>query len=182
MATSNIVIVGAGYAGLGAWQSLSAKLDAKKHKLVLINPRPYFTHLPAALRMVATAEGKLEDQILMPLTDAKYNTGNEKLIIASVTSIVEQGNEGGHLVLDNGEKVDYSILILATGMLWNGPLALPNTKTEAVGVVTSWREKFAKANDIVLVGGGSVGLGAFLFRVMQGRCRLIYCYRTGWGN
>ncbi|KJA17680.1 hypothetical protein HYPSUDRAFT_1008823 [Hypholoma sublateritium FD-334 SS-4] len=154
----NVVIVGAGYAGLNAWLSLSNKLDVKKHNLVLINPRPYFTHFPAALRMATTAEGKLEDKILMPLIDSKYNTGNKKLIIASVTSIVEQGNEGGHLVLDNGEKVEYSILILATGMGWDGPLALPDTKAEAVGVVTSWREKFAQANDIVLVGGGSIGL------------------------
>ncbi|KJA18861.1 hypothetical protein HYPSUDRAFT_190500 [Hypholoma sublateritium FD-334 SS-4] len=154
----NIVIVGAGYAGLSAWIPLSTKLDAQKHTLVLINPRPYFTHLPAALRMATTAEGALEDEILIPLSDAKYNTGNRKLIIAAVTSIVERGNEGGHLVLDSGETVEYSILILATGALWDGPLALPNTKAEAVGVVTSWREKFAQANDIVLVGGGSVGL------------------------
>lgn len=160
----NVVIVGAGYAGLAAWLSLSTQLDAKKHNLVLVNPRPYFTHFPAALRMATTAEGTLEDQILMPLTDAKYNTGNKKLIIASVTSIVEEGNEGGHLVLDNDEKVEYSILILATGTLWDGPLALPNTKAAAVGVVNSWREKIAKANDIVLVGGGSIGLGEIFYR------------------
>lgn len=112
--------------------------------------------------MLVTAEGKLEDVVLMPLSEAKYNTGNKKLIIASVTSIAEQGSEGGYLDLDNGDKVDYSVLVLASGTIYEGPFAIPDTKAEAVAFATSWRERFAKANDIVLVGGGGVGLGGLV--------------------
>ncbi|KAF8181636.1 hypothetical protein BJ912DRAFT_979622 [Pholiota molesta] len=156
----NIVIVGGGTAGISAWNELAPLLDATRHNLVLVTARPYFTALPAALRMVVTAEGNLEDSILLPLGE-KFNTGNKKLVIGSVTSIVESekgNNQGGYVVLDNGEKVEYSILILAPGNRWEGPLDLPNTKAEAVEVINSWRSRFAKAENIVLVGGGAVGL------------------------
>ncbi|KAF8178481.1 hypothetical protein BJ912DRAFT_983962 [Pholiota molesta] len=153
----NIVIVGGGVAGISAWNELAPHLDATRHDLVLVTARPYFTAQQAALRMVVSAEGNLEDTILLPLGE-KFNTGNKKLIIGSVTSIVEKDNQGGHVVLDNGEKVEYSILILAPGTRWEGPLDLPNTKAEAVEVINSWRSRFAKAENIVLVGGGAVGL------------------------
>ena len=61
--------------------------------------------------------------------------------------------------LDNGDKVDYSVLVLASGTTYEGPFSIPDTKSGAVAFITSWRERFAKANDIVLVGGGAVGLG-----------------------
>ncbi|KJA15813.1 hypothetical protein HYPSUDRAFT_1066992 [Hypholoma sublateritium FD-334 SS-4] len=154
----NIVIVGGGFAGLNAWKALSARLDATQHNLVLVTSRPYFTYYPGTARMVTTAEGKLEDVVLMPLSEARYNTGNKKLIIASVTSVVEQGSVGGYLDLDNGDKVDYSVLVLASGTTYEGPFSIPDTKSGAVAFITSWRERFAKANDIVLVGGGAVGL------------------------
>jgi NADH dehydrogenase FAD-containing subunit len=156
----NIVIVGGGTAGISAWNELAPLLDATRHNLVLVTARPYFTALPAALRMVVTAEGNLEDSILLPLGE-KFNTGNKKLVIGSVISIVEseKGNQGGYVVLDNGEKVEYSILILAPGYRWEGPLDLPNTKAEAKEVINSWRSRFEKAENIVLVGGGAVGLG-----------------------
>lgn len=155
----NIVIVGGGCVGLNAWKELSTQLDANTHNLVLVTPRPHFTHLPATVRMVVTAEGKLEDSIFMPLSGEKFNTGNNKLIIASVTSIVEQENQGGYLVLDRGDKVDYSVLILTPGSIWDGPFALPNTKSEIAETVNSWRERFANAQKIVIIGGGAIGLG-----------------------
>ena len=163
----NIVIVGAGFAGLNAWKTLSTRLGATQHSLVLVTSRPYFTYYPGTARMVVTAEGKLEDAVLIPLSEAKYNTGNKKLIIASVTSIVEQGVEGGYLELDNGDKLDYSVLILASGVTYQGPFAIPDTKAEAVAFTTSWRERFAKGNDIVIVGGGAVGLGTFANMAMK---------------
>ncbi|KAF9471447.1 FAD/NAD(P)-binding domain-containing protein [Pholiota conissans] len=153
----NIVIVGGGGAGIATWNALSTRLDAKKHNLILVTSRPFFTHLPAGHRMAVTSKGHLEDCALMPLGE-KFNTGNKKLIVASVTSIVDQDQQGGYVVLDNGEKVEYSILILAPGTRWEGPLDLPNTKAEAVEVLNTWRSRFAKAENIVLVGGGAVGL------------------------
>lgn len=176
----NIVIVGGGMAGISAWNELAPHLDATKHNLVLVTSRPFFTALPAALRMVVTAEGKFEDLILLPLGE-KFNTGNKKLIIGSVTSIVEKDNQGGHVVLDNGEKVEYSILILAPGNRWEGPLDLPNTKAEADEVINSWRSRFAKAENIVLVGGGAVGLGMSP-RLYFPRPFLTPLFRARWGN
>lgn len=168
----NIVIVGAGFAGLSTWKALAPLVDAStEYNLILISARPYFYYLPASCRMLVTSEGHLEDAVLMPLPAEKYNTGNKKLIIASVTRIVEEpkenatGGAGGYVHLDNGEKVEYAVLALAPGSLWDseGPCALPFGRKEALDAVGGWRARFEGAKEVVIIGGGAVGLGAYLF-------------------
>ncbi|KDR73138.1 hypothetical protein GALMADRAFT_125165 [Galerina marginata CBS 339.88] len=152
----NIVIVGGGSVGLTTFDAIAATLDASKYNLVLITPRPFYTHLIAGLRMVVTSEGGLEDRILMPL-DKKFDADHKKLIVAEVTSITDDGAKDQHVTLDNGETVPFFILVLGPGSLWEGPLAFSNTKAEILESVQSWREKFKNAKDIVLVGGGAIG-------------------------
>ena len=67
---------------------------------------------------------------------------------------------GGHLELENGETVPFSYLILATGSRWEGPVSpLNNNKISLKDSLEGWRAKFDKAQDIVLVGAGAIGLG-----------------------
>lgn len=155
----NIVIVGAGNGGLNVFLGLSPILDAKKYNLILINNRSFFIHRPAGLRMVVTSEGKLEDRILMPLDDARFNTGNKKLIVGQVVSIVDDDNKGHYVVLENGEQVEFSILVLAPGSTWDGPLDFANTKSDIVPSMETWRNRFRDSRDIVIVGGGAIGTG-----------------------
>ena len=154
----NVVVVGGGGAGAFVIQNLSAKLDPAKYNLILITPRPYFLHLIAAIRMVVTSEGKLEDRVAIPL-DKTFVNGNGKMLVGKVVSISNEGEKGGHVTLASGETVDYSILVLATGSNWEGPLAIPDGKAELDKWVKTWRSKFEKAEDILLVGGGAVGVG-----------------------
>lgn len=156
----NIVVVGGGGAGTPIVRGLSAKLDPAKYNLILITSRPYYVHLLAAIRMVVTDEGSLEDAALMPY-DKTFVNGNGSLKVGTVTGIKPNGagKEGGEVVLQNGESVAYSILVLAPGSTWEGPLALPNTKPETVEWVKEWRATFDEANNIVLAGGGAVGIG-----------------------
>ncbi|KAH9476010.1 Ferroptosis suppressor protein 1 [Psilocybe cubensis] len=156
--SQNIVIVGAGFGGLTIYNELVTKVDSSKYNLILINNRSFFTHRPAGLRLIATAEGKLEDTALIPLKDSRFNTGNRKLVVGEVTSIVDDDTKGHYVVLNSGEQIDFSILILSPGSNWDGPLAFGNTKAEIVELATTWRTRFEKANDIVIVGGGSIGL------------------------
>lgn len=156
--TKNVVVVGAGHAGTLLIQKLSAKLDRSKYNLILITPRPYFFHIIAGIRMVVTSEGKLEDRGVIPL-DRTFTNGNGKMVVGKVVSISDVGEKGGHVTLDNGETVDYSILILASGSIWEGPLGVPDGKQELNQWVNKWRSKFEKAEDIMLVGGGTVGVG-----------------------
>ncbi|KAF8648461.1 hypothetical protein AX16_006264 [Volvariella volvacea WC 439] len=154
----NVVIVGSGGAGARIANALSANLDKNKYNLLLVTSRPYYVHLVACLRMVVSSEEALEDRILIPL-DKNFVNGNGSVVVGTVVSVKqsESGN-GGHVVLDNGEAIEYSVLVLATGSTWEGPLNLPSTKAETKEWAHKWRKQFADAEDIVFVGGGAVGI------------------------
>ncbi|KAI0917655.1 hypothetical protein AcW1_007196 [Taiwanofungus camphoratus] len=62
----SIVIVGGGYVGSLLTRELSAKLNASKYDLIMINERPYTIHLIAAAHMTVFEEGRLEDSALIP--------------------------------------------------------------------------------------------------------------------
>ena len=49
-------------------------------------------------------------------------------------------------------------LVLATGSKWSGPTDLPDSEADLRQFASQWREKFKAAEDIVVVGGGAVGV------------------------
>ncbi|KAK0481558.1 hypothetical protein IW261DRAFT_1471290 [Armillaria novae-zelandiae] len=152
----NVVVVGGGY-GASAARRLSAKLDASKYNLILINSRPYRFHLPAFIRLVVSDIDNLE-KTAMAGYDKLFHNNNGTFIQASVTGIQKSETVGGSVILDNGEKVPFHVLILATGSTWSGPLGFPDAKDDISTFLTSERSKFQDADSIVLVGGGSVGI------------------------
>jgi apoptosis-inducing factor 2 len=160
----HIVIIGAGAAGLGIAQDLDKALDPTKHALTLVSQTDYYRHHPAALRTLVTADGELEKAICLPYdktfgkntSEGKGRVGAVK--IAKVASVEEsEGGEGGDVLLANGERVPWDILVVTTGSVWNGPLRWPEKSAEVGEFLKDWRAKFATARSIVLVGGGSVG-------------------------
>jgi len=165
--SSNIVIVGAGSAGFLLFRDLSAKLSDTDYNLIVVEPRNFVVHLPSTIRMVVTPEGGYENKSIM---DHPSTLTSEKVrfVYAEVTSIVD-GSDGGRVELNNGESVDYSILILATGSRWAGPLAFGTTKKQVLESVNSWRTKFAEAQDVVFVGGGAIGFGEITLRLQKTR-------------
>jgi hypothetical protein len=60
MSKTRVVIIGGGTAGAGLTKLLSAKLDASRHELTLINPRPFDAWYIALLRPSVTEEGNLQ--------------------------------------------------------------------------------------------------------------------------
>ena len=71
-------------------------------------------------------------------------------------------NEDGHngyVVLEDGEKVLYDALILATGSKHSGPVDFPDDPTQCLAHIECWRTKFMEAKDVMLVGGGGVAVG-----------------------
>ena len=170
-----VVIVGGGCAGILTRNTLAAKIGLTSSiKIVLITPRPYHNHLPGTLRMLVSNEGHLEERNFMYFPD-EFNAGNKEVIIAKVVSIVDEGNNR-HVVLDNGETVAYTVLLFTPGSVWEGPVAFPQEKDGDLDWVKTWRDRFEKANEIVLVGGGSVSIGtchanAFDLNIVDGDCR-----------
>jgi NADH dehydrogenase FAD-containing subunit len=69
-----------------------------------------------------------------------------------------KGTEGGQIVFEDGEKLSYDVLVLATGSHWPGPLDFPDDKAEWKQFVDQWRDKFGAAKDVTLVGGGAIGV------------------------
>ncbi|KAF8995164.1 FAD/NAD-P-binding domain-containing protein [Cyathus striatus] len=155
-----VVVVGGGGAGAPTVRELSARLDPDRFNLILITARPFYIHLPACIRMAVTADGRLENRSLMPY-DQNFVKGNGKLVIGKVVSIARSEDEdkpGGYVTLENGEKIDYSVLVLTPGSIWEGPLSFPDKKPDVLKWLADWRKKFEDAQEILLVGGGAIGI------------------------
>ncbi|KAJ3506388.1 hypothetical protein NLJ89_g6897 [Agrocybe chaxingu] len=158
MSSKNIVIVGGGTAGLNVFNGLAAKLaTSTTTSIILVTPRPHYTSLPATIRMVVTAEGELEKHALMSFPES-FNQGNKKVVLAKAVSIEDDETKGRFVTLDNGEKIEFSVLVLAPGSKWEGPLDFPESVDGQLQWTKDWREKFAKAKSVALVGGGAIGI------------------------
>lgn len=157
----NIVIVGGGAAGGTVGRELSKKLNASQYEIILIDARPFYSYLPAMARVAVTAEESLEDKALFGFENL-FHKGNGKVKHGKVVSIAETApGQGGEVVLEDGERIPYSALLLATGAVWPDVIQLPETDSATKSHLSSWRSKFEKANHVVIVGGGAVGLGKF---------------------
>jgi len=109
--------------------------------------------------MAVSSEGELEKSALLPYDKlfVKPNIGTVK--VGTVTGIEKNaGGAGGDIVLADGEKVHYDVLVLTPGSKWTGVSAHPTDKTEALEFVNAWRKRFQDAKSVVIVGGGAVGI------------------------
>lgn len=176
----NVVVIGGGGAGAQVARLLSIELDPKKYNLIMVTARPYYTHLPAWIRMSVSSEGNLEDRAHVTY-NYNFTNGNGQLIVGKVTSITtEEGDKEGYLTLDTGETVDYTVLVLTPGSLWEGPLNIPDTKQATADHLQQWRKTFEESNDILLVGGGAVSLGEYLFCIKTCSCADKRTHRICW--
>jgi NADH dehydrogenase FAD-containing subunit len=151
----SVVVVGGGHAGTAIARRLSTKLDKSSHSLTLISPRPFLVFRPALVRITVTGDQDLASQALMPY-DHLFANGNGKVVIGTVEKVEDQ-KEGGNVVLTNGEKVFYNVLVLATGSNWN-IVDTPNTQKEVSEWINENSSNISDANRIVLVGGGAIGV------------------------
>jgi NADH dehydrogenase FAD-containing subunit len=160
MSKTSVVVVGGGYAGSAIARALSAKLDAAKYNLILINNRPFNIYRLGSARMVVSSHDKLEEKALIPFDNIFIN-GNGSLKVETVTAIEKtHGKRGGNVVLLSGENVSFDVLVLAPGSTWAGPLDFPDGEGEVTTFIKQWRDRFEQAQHVVLGGGGAVGIGA----------------------
>ncbi|THV02169.1 FAD/NAD-P-binding domain-containing protein [Dendrothele bispora CBS 962.96] len=157
-----VVIVGGGQAGAAIARPLSKALSPETHRIIVINPRPYRIILPATLRLVASDQNDLENPekgALVPY-DKLFLQDNGEVIHASVTEVIQKpGEKTGFVKLNTGEEIEYHALVLASGSQWGGPINFPEgDKTMLLDYIADRREEIARAKDILIVGGGSVGI------------------------
>jgi len=176
----NVVIVGGGGAGVQVARLLSMELDPTKYNIILVTARPYYTHLPAWIRMSVSSKGNLEDRAHITY-NYNFVNGNGQFVIAKVVSITtEQGDQEGFLTLDTGETLHYTVLVLTPGSLWEGPLNIPDSKAATIDHLRDWRKTFEESNDILLVGGGAVALGGRCFCIKAIVCADQWTHRICW--
>jgi len=161
---TSVVIVGAGFAGVTIAAALDKALDPARHTLTLISQTDYIRHHPAALRAVVTAEGNLEKDMCLPYDsvfgkDKKGGSGRVGTVKFGQLRSIEEKDDGagGFVVLDNGQRVEWDYLTIATGSEWNGPLRWPQRLESVTSYLDGWRSKFAQAQNILVVGCGAVG-------------------------
>jgi hypothetical protein len=176
----SVVVVGGGAAGANISRLLSSKINASTTSLTLVTARPFILHNPACIRLTTTAEGKLEDTVLIPYDSLLVN-GNGTIKVGRVTAIEPGKESSGSVVLSTGERIHYDILVLAPGAEWQGPLAFPDDRAAVLEHIKSWRRKIENADGIILAGGGAVGCGTlFCLTVRLLGLSLIICFRIRW--
>lgn len=154
----NIVIVGGGLSGTSLAKELSAKLDHSKYNLVVVETRPYLIYVVGGARMTVTTEDGAVDNYLFNY-DKLLPAGKGSVKNAKVEKIVPNADgNGGELELSGGEVLPYRFLVLATGSKWTGPVDFPEDDADIRQFVSQWQQRFKTAEDVVIVGGGAVGI------------------------
>mmetsp|Transcript_10480 Transcript_10480/g.28695 ORF Transcript_10480/g.28695 Transcript_10480/m.28695 type:complete len:419 (+) Transcript_10480:87-1343(+) len=157
----NLVIVGAGYAGMGVARAL-AKDPAFDGSITVVDPRESLHHNLGFLR--AAADPRWTPNMLVPRSIAGVTHQR-----AEVTSVTDEA-----VTCDDGSVLPYDYLVFATGSDYNSPGKLPmsvRTDEEAKAYLARVNEAIKKASKITIVGGGPVGceLAGELTEVVTGK-------------
>ncbi|KAG9008496.1 hypothetical protein FRB94_013220 [Tulasnella sp. JGI-2019a] len=148
-----ILILGGGPAGVTVASSLSQSLDACSFTIQLVTERSFAVIWPGMLRGLTTSEGGFDERSLV---------GYEKLFAPGKPGEVIVGTavgvNDGTVYLQDGRALPYDWLVLATGTTRDGPLALPLERDDARRWIQDWHSKITDAQEIVVIGGGAVGI------------------------
>ncbi|CAE6418875.1 unnamed protein product, partial [Rhizoctonia solani] len=140
-----------GGAGVPLVQALQKHINSATHQIVVIEKRDYFAHWPALVRAAVTDDGSIDERGLVP-NDRVFDS-TIKVVRSNIKQITP-----AEVITESDEVVPYEHLVLATGSIWTGPLALPDKRDDAVQHFKSFKKQLAAAEHILIVGGGSVGL------------------------
>ncbi|XP_072033678.1 ferroptosis suppressor protein 1-like [Amphiura filiformis] len=143
----HVVIVGGGYGGITLANHLKGKC-----KFTLIDPRETFHHTIGGLR--AVVEKGYSNLIFIPYAP----TFGESFKQGKAVSVDTTAKK---VVLETGDEISYDYLVLATGSSGVFPVKIDLSVTdasEAMEMYNSYVDKIDAAKDIVIIGGGPVGI------------------------
>ena len=143
-------------------RSFAKKLKPERHELILVTARQRFAYLPASLRLLVSRDTPLETVFMS--YDKVFDKFPGQLKIGIATSVeANPGGRGGKVLLEGGEEVLYDVVVIATGSSWEGLVNFPEDEALYKEFIEEWRNKFDQAEDVVIVGGGAVGIGEVSF-------------------
>ncbi|KAL2082941.1 hypothetical protein ACEWY4_020714 [Coilia grayii] len=144
---TQVVVVGGGFGGIAAAQ----QLKSNGIKFILIDLRDAFHHNVASLR--AAVQSGFAQKTFIPYRE----TFGESFVQGQVVKVDTASRV---IVLDDGQEIGYTHLILCTGT--DGPFPGKFNKVASYHTAIEEYEKFVKeiqaAESVVVVGGGSTGV------------------------
>ncbi|KAK4547459.1 hypothetical protein LTR36_001115 [Oleoguttula mirabilis] len=169
--TRNIVILGASFSGLSAAHYLAKHVLPQlqrskdfKYALHLVDPSTHFWwNIAAPREIVSVKEMKHEDCFVPHMDGFKQYTNLKDSIIfhqgsaagldTNLRTVSINTHEGG------SETLEYYALVIATGVRSPSPLTtLHGPHTTTMKALDEMNEKLATAKEIVIAGGGPVGV------------------------
>lgn len=168
MATVNVVIIGASYAGL---QIAHSVLDTPNVRVVLVNPATDFYWNIAAPRIFAKPKAFQTQQYLLPIQDAfsKYPTESFEFILGTATAVdvatktVSVTANGS----DDAKPVSYDYLVIASGSTTASTTgtvtgtSIPfkqSNRDDMRQLIEAAQQQIAGAKEIVIGGAGPIGV------------------------
>jgi 3-phenylpropionate/trans-cinnamate dioxygenase ferredoxin reductase subunit len=152
-----VVIIGGGQGGFQTAASLRAEGYQERITLIADEPGVPYQRPPLSKGFLL---GKQEQRHAELRPAAFYETQRITLITARATAI---DRDLRRVALDSGEHVEYDTLVLATGarnrLLSHEGVAHQHVLyLRTLGEATEIRQRLAAANDVVVIGGGFIGL------------------------
>jgi NADH dehydrogenase FAD-containing subunit len=169
MAPVNVVIVGAGIAGLVVAHSLLQGVpDAK---IVLVNPSQTFYWNLASPRILAKPNAFKPEQYLLPIKDAfaQYSANSFEFVIGTATAINVAAKTVAVTLNGSGDskELSYDHLVIAsgstnpstTGAVTGTSIPFkPSNRDDIKQIVEAAQQQIAHAKEIVIGGAGPVGV------------------------
>ncbi|KAI5480644.1 hypothetical protein MNV49_007571 [Pseudohyphozyma bogoriensis] len=156
-AFKDVVVVGGSYVGMMQAQELISTLP-EGHRVLVIEKKSHFNHLFAFPRYALTSAGDKTHACFIPTT----LVAPHQILHGAVETVTKNS-----LVLDRTVELDgksvkelpFEALVVATGTRLTPPGTLPGeTKLEGIAFLKTHQDAVKKANNIVIIGGGAVGV------------------------
>ncbi|KAH7122192.1 hypothetical protein B0J13DRAFT_567118 [Dactylonectria estremocensis] len=158
-----VVIIGAGYAGIGTAHKLLKYTTPKVKdlKVILISPSTHHYWNIAAVRGVLP--GEIADEELFHAIQTgfdKYSKDAFEFILGTATGIDTASNSVQVDVASDAKTIIYTQLVIATGSSYPGqlPFTTVGTYEDSLGALHSLQRKVTDAKSIVIAGAGPTGV------------------------
>ncbi|KAH7009030.1 hypothetical protein EDB80DRAFT_717782 [Ilyonectria destructans] len=161
--TETVVIIGAGFAGIGTAHKLLKYTSPKVNKLkvILISPSSHHYWNIAAVRGILP--GGFADAELFHAIEAgfeNYSRDTFEFVLGTATGVDTTTNSVHVDVANEVKTITYTHLVIATGSSYPGylPFTTVGTYEESVSALHSLQQEVKAAKSIIIAGGGPTGV------------------------
>ncbi|KAF7557321.1 hypothetical protein G7Z17_g818 [Cylindrodendrum hubeiense] len=158
-----VVIIGAGYAGIGTAHKLLkyTKPKVKQLKVILVSPTTHHYWNIAAVRGILPGEFADSD-LFHPIEPGfeHYSTNNFEFMLGAATGIDPTTNSVYVTVATDIKTITYTHLVIATGSSYPGrlPFTTVGTYEDSINALHYLQSNVRNAKSIIIAGGGPTGV------------------------